>query len=307
VKAAIYRRYGGPDVLAIEDLPEPSTGPGEALVRVAAASVAPGDCKARAGLLRRFFEVSFPKVPGRYGAGTVVSAPAGGAFAPGDPVLFSTGHEESGAAAELVARPAARIVRRPAGLGPIEAAAVVHGAICAYVGLVEQGGVGRGARVLVHGGAGAVGSAAVELGAHLGAHVVATCRSTDEAFVRALGAQETVAFDRDDVARLHGIDVVLDTMGGEVHARSCRVLRRGGRLVYLNAEPFADESAGHGVELRNAKIDDRPEVIEAVLGLVAAGVFQPRVGRVLPLAQIAEAHRLVEAGAVKRGRVVVTP
>jgi NADPH:quinone reductase-like Zn-dependent oxidoreductase len=306
VRSALYRSYGGPEVIRIEERPVPIAAADQALVRVEAVSVGPGDCKTRAGSLRGFFEVAFPKTPGRYGAGSIVCAPPGSGLEPGAPVVFTSGHTDCGASSELIACGTDRIAKRPPMLAAVEAAAVVHGAVCAYVALVETAELRPGDRILVHGGAGAVGSAAIELARHLGADVTATCRSNDCAFVLQLGAHVAVAFDREDFAYLRGFDVVLDTMGGDVHTRSYGVLREGGRIVYLNAETFENRGATFAIEVLNVRIDDRREAIEAVLQLAGKGVFAPRIGRILPLDRIQEAHGLVEAGAVKRGRVVVT-
>src|SRR5262249_21950964 len=140
-----------------------------------------------------------------------------------------------------------------------------------------------------------------------GAVVTATCRSADCDYVRGLGARHTVAFDREDFA--HGVadqDVVIDTQGGDVHARSYRVLKRGGRLVYLNAAPIKDLGCEHGVEVVNASAPDSHAVLDAVARLVEQGAMKPRVAKIFPLAAAAQAHRLVESGTVKRGRVVLT-
>lgn len=307
MKALRYDTYGGPEVLQVHDLPAPRPGPRDVIVRVRAATVGPGDCKARAGLLQRHFSVQFPKIPGRYGCGDVVEAgeQVEGSLV-GERVVFATLHTESGSSAELVRCAPSQLAPMPRNLSYIETAAVIQGGVCAFVSLCEAGEISSGMHVLVHGGAGAVGSACVQLAHHLGAHVSATCRSTDRAFVQALGAERIVSFDQEEFSQiLQQQDVVIDLMGGDVHRRSYPVLKRGGRLVYLNADPFEDRSAAFGVRLINAVIDNRRSVLEAVVALAERGVFAPRVGRVLPLASGAEAHRLVETGAVRRGRVVL--
>ena len=103
---------------------------------------------------------------------------------------------------------------------------------------------------------------------------------------------------------MRGYDLVLDFVGGDVHRRSYRVLKQGGTLVYLIAEPIEDLSGEYGVTLKRADIHDRIETLEAVLALAGKGV-RPQVGQVFPLARAADAHRLVESGAHTRGRVVL--
>jgi NADPH:quinone reductase-like Zn-dependent oxidoreductase len=307
MRALVYDAYGGPEVLQIRDLAIPAARVGEVLIRVRAATVAPGDCKARGGLLTQFFAASFPKIPGRYGAGEVVKVADGVDYArAGDRVVFGTGHAESGSCVEFIARSREAVARAPAGLSDARAAAVVHAGVNAFVCVCEAGGVTRGTQVLVHGGAGAVGGACVELAAHRGAVVTATCRSSDCDYVQVLGARRAIAFDREDFSHIVADqDVVIDTQGGDVHERSYRVLKRNGRLVYLNAAPIRNRGAEHGVAVVNAGVVERHAVLDAVARLVEQGALRPRVAKVLPLAAAAEAHRLVESGAFRRGRVVL--
>ena len=139
-----------------------------------------------------------------------------------------------------------------------------------------------------------------------GCHITATCRDCDRDYVRSLGADDVVAFDREDFAALlRDQDVVIDVLGGDVHRRSYGVLRRGGRLVYLHAAPFENRGADYGVQVLNAVIDNRGSVLDKVCRLAEQGVFVPMLGRSLPLAEGAIAHRLVETNSIKRGRVVL--
>jgi NADPH:quinone reductase-like Zn-dependent oxidoreductase len=307
MKALRYDRFGGTDVLHIADVPMPQPGPGEVVVRVGAATVGVGDCKARAGLLTGFHAVQLPKIPGRYGCGEIATIGAQvDALRVGDAVVFATLHSESGSAAEYVRLDAARTAPSPRNLSCVDTASMIQGAVCAYICLVEAGEVKAGSKVLVHGAAGSVGSACVELARRLGAAVAATCRASDRDYVAAFGADPVIAFDREDFAAVAGgQDVVIDIIGGEVHRRSYGALRRGGRLVYLHADPIVDEGAKHGVTVVNAVIDNRAVVLDAVCRLAEQGVFRPKVGKILPLAEGAEAHRLVETHAIKRGRVVL--
>jgi NADPH:quinone reductase-like Zn-dependent oxidoreductase len=307
MKALLYEAYGGPDVLRVAEVPDPSPGPGEVLIRVRAASVGPGDCKLRAGMLQAHFSISFPKIPGRYGAGEVAALGADvDDIRIGERVVFSAAHEENGSCAEMIVRPRGKIAPAPVNVTWSEAAAVIHEGVCA-VSALATGSVGAGTRVLVHGAAGAVGGACVRLARHLGAVVTATCREGDRDCVHALGAHFVIAFDREDFSRtVADQDVVIDTQGGEVHERSYRVLKHGGRLVYLSAAPIEDRGAEHGVIVMNAIIEDSHAALSRVCRLVETCVLKPRVAEALPLADGALAHRLVENGAVKRGRMVLT-
>jgi NADPH:quinone reductase-like Zn-dependent oxidoreductase len=198
------------------------------------------------------------------------------------------------------------VALKPRNLSFLDTASFIQGGTCAYICLVEAGGVTAGSKVLVHGATGSVGSACVELARHRGAVISATCREADRDYVAALGADRIVAFDREDFAAdIREQDIVIDIIGGEVHRRSYRVLKRGGRLVYLHADPIVDEGAEHGVIVVNAVIDNRASVLDAVCRLAEQGVLTPKLGKVLPLAEGAQAHCLAETHAIKRGRVVL--
>jgi NADPH:quinone reductase-like Zn-dependent oxidoreductase len=161
-------------------------------------------------------------------------------------------------------------------------------------------------KVLIHGGGGAIGSLSVQIAKHLGAHVAATTRSSNVDYVKGLGADEVIAYDREDFAeRLRGYDVVYDLVGGDVHRRSYRVLKKGGALVWLIADPIEDLSGEYSVSLKQAKVHDRIETLEQVMALAGKGALKPQVGKVFPLTAAAEAHRLVESGTHTRGRVVL--
>lgn len=303
-----YERFGGPDVLELGQAPKPSPGPGQVLVAVRAASVVPADWKLRAGHLKHLFEIGFPKIPGRDGAGIVEALGEGvESLGIGDEVAFVTQHTEHGSHAQYTLAAAAAVVRKPAKLSFVEAAALMHAGVCAWIALTDTAGLEAGQRLLVHGGAGAIGGMAVQLAGHCGAFVAATCSAANTGFVRDLGADLAIAYDRADFAQaLEPVDIVLDLIGGEVHRRSYPVLRRGGTLVYLIAEPIEDLSAAFGVRTVRASIDDRRSALEAVVRLAREGAWRPLVSRVLPLAEAAEAQRLLEAGRNSRGRIVLT-
>lgn len=307
MKAILYRQFGTPDVLELVDMVEPVPGPGQVRVALRAASVIPGDCKLRAGHLQAHFKVTFPKIPGRDGAGLVTAVGSGVTYArAGDEVCVVAPHTESGTYAQAIVRDAATIIAKPPALGFEAAAAVTHAGCCAWIMLVETAQVQRGMKVLVHAGAGAIGGLAVQLAAHFGADVISTCRAANAEYVRGLGAHRVIAYDRDDFTQhVRDCDVVVDLIGGAVHDRSYGVLRRGGHMVYLIAEPVRDRSAEFGVRLSRPVIHDAPHVMRAVIDLAAAQALRPQICDVLPLAAAADAHRRFEAGQVSRGRLVL--
>lgn len=309
MKVLQYATYGGPEVLHIAERPRPEPGPADVMVRVHAATVVGGDCKTRAGLLQDHFKVKFPKIPGRYGSGTIAALGAGNMahrHQIGDAVVFATLHTDSGTAAEYVCVAADKIALKPANLSHIETAAMIQGGVSAYSCLIEAGRVAQNEKILIHGAAGSVGSACVELARHLDLRITATCRAIDCDHVRSLGADHVIAFDHTDFSEsVRDQDVVIDLLGGDVHRRSYETLRPDGRLIYLNAAPIENRGSLFGVHVRNAVVGNGGPLLDAVCRLAEQGVFAPRVGKMLPLEDGAKAHGLIDSGVIKRGRIVL--
>ena len=186
-----------------------------------------------------------------------------------------------------------------------EAAALPLAGISAWAALVTAAQVSAGMRVLIHAAAGGVGGFAVQIARDRGADVAATCSHSNIGYVRALGAETVIAYDREKFEdRLSGLDVVLDTMGGDVHRRSYSVLRKGGMLACLSAAPYQDRGAEYGVTVKMAQVAPDPVVLAELVALAAAGRVKPQVERVLPFSEFAEAHRLSQVGHA-RGKTVL--
>lgn len=307
MKAIQYTRYGGPDVMELVDLPDPAPGPDEALISVRCASVIPGDWKVRAGHLKEMFPLDLPTIPGRDGAGVVIARGTNCQWTDvGDELCFVTEHVESGSYAEMVTRPRRMTVPKPANTGFAEASSMIHAGVCAWIGLVETAGIQPEQNVLIHAGAGAIGGMAVQIARNAGCHVTATCSAANADYVRNLGADQVIAYDRQDFsASLSGQDVVFDLVGGDVHEKSCRVLKKGGTIVWLIAAPFEDVSDDFGVHCQQVLVHDRRETLEQVAAAVANGILIPQVSRLMPLAEAAEAHRILERGENSRGRIIL--
>ncbi|MDB5551424.1 MAG: NADP-dependent oxidoreductase [Rhizobium sp.] len=307
MKAALYRSFGGPGVLDYVDMADPVPAEGEVLVRLEAACVAPFDWKLRQGLLQGHFKTAFPFIPGREGAGVVEATGTDVTdLKSGDRVCVLAGAAKGGIYAEKVALPRRNVALKPAPLPPVQAAAGLNAGINALV-CFDMAGVKRGERVLVHGGAGAVGGILVQLCHAAGAHVSTTCRASNKDYVASLGADTAIAYDGEDFGTLRDVDIVFDLMGGAVHDRSYAAMRRGGRLIYLNALPIIDRGAEFGVTVTlgyKGPADD-PDMIARVIGMMASGAFLPQVSSTMPLSEAAKAHRLIQSGQVTRGRLVL--
>ena len=275
------------------------------LIEIHAVSVNPVDGKIRSGRLKPM-PGSFPAMTGRDGAGFVRKVGDGvPADLVGRRVCFMA-PRGMGTWAEEMALPAGLVVPIPDSMTFVEAASLPLAGTSAWIGLVETATLEPGMRVLIHAGAGGVGSLAVQLAKSLGAQVTATCSSRNAEYVRSLGASQAIAYDEarfeDCVADL---DVVFDLLGGEVHQRSYPVLRRGGTLVYLNAEPIEDRGEAFGVQVRMAQILPNRDALTKIVDRVGTGVLRATVEKVLPFEEFVHAQTLSDEGHI-RGKIVLT-
>ncbi len=307
MKAIQYSEHGSADVMQLVDLPDPLAGPGQILVKLEAASVTPFDWKLRAGKLASHFTLPMPSVPGRDGGGNVIAVGDGvTGFAIGDRVAVMARFFAQGGYAEMIAVDENNAVRIPDNLTVIEAVALTNAGLSAWISL-QTAEVKSGEAVLIHSGAGAVGGLLIQLCRHLGAYVTTTCRSTNRDYALSLGADRVIAYDEVDFSTVvSDQDVVFDLMGGAVHDGSYKVLKPGGRLVWLVADPIVDRGLEFGVSVTRAMVTDDRAALQSILDLAAAGIVKAQVARSMPLADAPEAHRLMESGAISRGRIILT-
>lgn len=299
-----YDRYGPPTVLQYGARPLPEPNRGQVRLRMHASALAQIDVKLRAGLLQGDFTLPFPKIPGRDGVGVVERVgPGVDGWKPGDEACVLISPLDAGTSATHVVCDAARMVPRPAALSLAQAAALLQPGVSAWIA-VQAASLRSGMRVLVHGGSGAVGALVLQHARALGAHVTATCHHDHREHTLAQGAHQVVAYDRDDFDHLRELDVVFDFVGGSTHARSYPLLRRGGAIVYLMADAIQDRGVEYGVRVVRAMVTDAPDALQAVAHLASTGTYRPLVARQMPLANAAAAHAALEAGDIRRGRVV---
>lgn len=305
MRAITYSRYGGSDVLALTDLPEPKVGPDSVLVRVRASSVNPVDWKVRAGYLDALMDVVFPVVPGWDVAGVVERVgPDAPEFAVGDEVFGYVRKDwvQGGTLAELVAAPVRTLARKPAALTFEEAAAVPLTGLTAYQS-IERTGVRAGQTVLVHAAAGGVGQFAVQIARARGARVIGTASPANHEYLRTLGA-EPVAYgdglvDRVRALAPEGVDVVLDFGTDDLVATTRALLAPGGTVASIVNPAARTELGGHYLWVRPSSED-----LAALATMADAGQLAVDVAAVFDLADAAAAHELSESGHV-RGKVVV--
>jgi NADPH:quinone reductase-like Zn-dependent oxidoreductase len=252
MKALMQDDYGGLDAMRIGDLPDPVPGPDDVLVEVHAAGINPIDWKVRGGALRARLELTFPDVLGRDLSGVIVAVGANVTdLKTGDALFGVCPPNRWGSHAELIAVDASIVAIKPHEVSHVEAASIALVGITALTALEKTATIEPGMKVLIHAGAGGVGAFAIQYCKSRGAMVYATCSAGNSEFVRGLGADEAIDYTKGDFAAgLSDIDVVYDTMGGDIHVRSQAVLKPGGMLVCLNAAPVpADAPVRDDIEI----------------------------------------------------------
>jgi NADPH:quinone reductase-like Zn-dependent oxidoreductase len=276
---------GGPDRLVYEPAPVPAPGPGEALVAVHAAGITFAELTWDLSWTTRDGRDRTPVIPSHEVSGTVAGlGPEAAGLAVGDEVYGLIDFDRDGAAAQYVTLPAAQLAARPGSVSHSQAATLPLAALTAWQALADHAALKPGEQVLVQGGAGGVGSYAVQLAAILGGVVTATGRPGDREFVQGLGAKTYLA-PGDGSAAKQGFDVVIDTVGGAVLDASYEVLRRGGRLVTLSAPPSAEKAAALGVHAMFFVVTPDAAELGRLAALVDEGSLRPIVSQTFPLAE----------------------
>jgi putative PIG3 family NAD(P)H quinone oxidoreductase len=315
MRAVVCTEPGGPDVLRVAEVPDPVPAAGEVVIRVAAAGVNRADLAQREG--------AYPPPPGAPPylglevSGQIAAVGDGvTGWRPGDTACALLA---GGGYAELVAVPAGQLLPIPAGISVVDAAALPEVACTVWANVFMRAGLAPGETLLVHGGASGIGTMAIQLGHALGATVACTAGSAAKLErCRELGADLGVSYrDEDFVAALeaftggHGADVILDIVGAAYLARNVAALATGGRLVIIGMQgggPAAELDVGQlirkrasvaGSTLRARPAAEKAAVVAAVRDrvwpLIAAGRVGPVIDRILPLEEVAAAHRLVDA------------
>ena len=272
----------GPDRLAVEDVETPRPAPGEALVEVHAAAITRDELD--------WPQDRLPAIPSYELAGVV----------DGDPVYALTPFARDGVAAEYAAVPEDLLAPQPRTLDAVQSAAVPLPALSAWQALFDYGCLAEGQRLLITGAAGGVGHFATQLGRWRGAHVIGTASAVRADAVRRLGADEVI-----DSAHfpegLAPVDLVFDTVGGELLERSVAFVRDGGRLVSVAEEPPADAA----VDTRYFVVEPKREQLVEITGLIDRGQVRPAIDSVFALADARAAfERSMAAG--KAGKVVIS-
>ena len=320
MRAAVHRRFGGPENVRVEELPRPSVGREDVLIRVHASTVSAADRRARSREVPRGLWLlaavgigAFrPKrrVLGMDVAGVVEAVGADVTrFAPGDEVIAMLGGASGGHAEYALVRQDGAIAVEPRSMTFEDAVTLVFGGLTAR-GFLDQAHLAPGTTVLVNGASGAVGTAAVQLAGYAGAHVTGVSSGTNAELVTALGADRVIDHTVDDfTSEAVTYDVVVDCVGTASFERVAHLVNPGGALLLVIADlpavlraPVRSRRTGHVITASPGK--PTAEDLAALVDLAEAGCYRAVRDRTFDLADIAEAHRYVDTGR-KRGNVVV--
>lgn len=303
MNAARIHAFGAPDVIVIDDVAHPAPGPHELVIRVAAAGVGPWDALIRAG--KTAIKPPFPFILGSEFAGIVEQVgDAVSSFGIGDRVYGATNPQFIGGYTEFALASAEMTALAPQSLSNVEAASVPVVGVTAWQMVHEHGEATRGQTVLIHGGAGNVGAYAIQLARGAGLHVIATASARDADFVRSLGADEVLDYTVVDFANaVSGVDIVLDTVGGETRVRSAKVLKPGGILVSV-VTPFPEQDFP-GIRTAFFFVEVTAARLTALTSLLERGELEPHVGSVVPLEEARLAHEMLAGAPHARGKIVL--
>jgi NADPH:quinone reductase-like Zn-dependent oxidoreductase len=305
MKAARVLRFGPPNVITHEDMPQPQPAAGQLLVRVKAAGVGHWDALIREGKVKL---QPLPLILGSELSGIIegIGADVSG-FKLGDEVYGATNEQFGGAYAEYALPLARMIAPKPKTLSFIEAASAPIVTVTAWQMLFEYAHVTAGQTVLIHGAAGNVGAYAVQLAKQAGVHVVATAGSADLDYVRGLGAETVVDYKTERFEEsLTGVDVVLDTVGGDTQQQSLRVLRPGGILVSVVSPVPEATQTRYGVRAAYFYVDVMTARLNTITELFDSAKLVTDVGTVLPLEDARLSHEMLGGAPHKRGKIVLS-
>ncbi|WP_282411236.1 MULTISPECIES: NADP-dependent oxidoreductase [unclassified Pseudomonas] len=327
---AFYINQYGKSSGSIGELAEPKVGANDVLVQIHATSINPLDLKIRTGEFKQILPYTFPLILGNDLAGVVVRVGSDvRLFRPGDEVYARPPQDRIGTFAELISVNQVALALKPRNVSMEQAASLPLAALTAWQVLVETAKLKKGQKVLIHAGAGGVGSIAIQLARHLGAFVATTTSTPNVEWVKALGADIVIDYKKQDFeAVLNDYDVVLNSLGADVLKKSVMCLKPGGLLVSISGPPTPEFGQAEGLSwpvrqiLRLISLGIRKASraagvkysfvfmranraqLKEITSLVESGAIKPIIDKVYPFASIAEALTYVEQGRSK-GKVVI--
>ncbi|AWL06982.1 NADP-dependent oxidoreductase [Massilia oculi] len=302
MQAAMIHRFAQDADVRLAPIAAPLPGAGEVVVRIEAAGVNPLDVKMISGYMEQVFPAELPYIPGTDFSGVVTATgPRATNVKVGDRVVGRKDPGQGGAFADATLARADALVVIPDEMSAEQAAALPTGFGTARQALFDVARLQAGQRVLIHAGAGGVGSFAVQLARQAGAHVTATASARNLGLLEELGADEAIDYRSTDFTRLPPFDVILDTVGGDTTARSWEVLREGGTLATLIDFAIAPREGRHAAFVF---FSDATSALREAVGLFQAGKLDIVIDALHPLGEARAALDQVAAGHV-RGKVVL--
>ena len=311
MKSIQINDYGGNDVISINDnVPIPKVSAGKVLVEVKASGVNPVDWKIREGYFQQMVPLQFPATLGTDFSGIIkeLGENASAGFNIGDEVYGQSSplSGSSGSFAELVLTNIDNIGPTPKTLNPIDASGLPLVGVSAWQALVENIGLSKYQKILIHGGAGGIGSIAIQLAKHLGGFVATTVKSEDKEFVRQLGADEIVDYTTQNFEDiLQDFDAVLDTVGGETYRKSFKVLKNNGIIVSMLEQPDSNLMKQYGVKAIFQFTETTNERLTKLAQWIDQNNIKVNVEKTFPLAETAKALDYQKDNH-PRGKVVIT-
>ncbi|RAL24098.1 NADP-dependent oxidoreductase [Thermoflavimicrobium daqui] len=306
MKAVIIENYGGVEQLKYTDMDKPILKENDVLIEVVATSVNPVDWKIREGYLKGMLQYHFPLILGWDAAGTIIEIGKNVTkFKIGDEVFTRPDISRNGTYAEFVAVDEQLVAKKPKNISFEEAASIPLVGLTAWQCLIDFADIKNGERVLIHAGAGGVGSFAIQLAKAQGCWVATTCSTKNVEFVQSLGADKVIDYKKEDfTVSLKDIDVVFDTLGGDIQKQSYQVLKEGGRLVSITTRPNEELAKEKNIKTGYVFLEPNGEQLAKIANLIEKGQIHPVIGTILRLEEIKEAHRLSETGHTK-GKIVL--
>lgn len=305
MKAAQIKQFGGPEAIELVEIEKPKPQAGQVLVKVYASSINPIDYKVRQGMIPT---LKFPFTLGSDIAGVITElGESVNGFAVGNKVYGQaiTLAGASGAFAEFAAVNGQNIAKMPDTIDFNEASAVVLTGASAIQALTEHIKLASGQKILIHGGAGGIGSVAIQIAKHLGAHVATTATGPGIDFVKKLGANEVIDYKSQKFEELlSGFDAVFDAVGGQTYEKSFKVLKKDGIIVSMVAGDEKNLAAQYGVTAIMQSTKVTAENLNALTGLIEKKAVKPHIDKIYSFDKIREAFQEQEAGEVL-GKIVI--
>ncbi|MBI5357724.1 NADP-dependent oxidoreductase [Candidatus Saccharibacteria bacterium] len=308
MKSAQINEYGDPSVIKIVDIEKPKINEDQVLVKVHASSINPFDTAIRAGYMKDNIPLKLPITLGGDIAGEV-SEIGGSAtnLAVGDKVYGQANvvAGNSGAFAEFAATAEQQIAIMPNNLDFLQAASLPLVAVSAWQGLVEHINLKPNQKIFIHGGAGGIGTIAIQIAKNIGAYVATTATGEDIDYVKSLGADEVIDYKTQDFSEaLSDYDAVFDAVGGDDFAKSYLVLKEGGVAVSMIAQVDEEKAKEQKIEAIRQMTNVTKNSLNSIRELVESGIVKPQLDKTFKLDEISQAFELKESGKV-RGKIVI--